>query len=76
MIYRFCGSLTTGATLELADGSRREVLLCPGHAYDLPEDHAWVRRMVKRGYLDPVPGYPAKKKTAKTAMPAAEKEKA
>lgn len=40
MTCKYCGRLVTGATLELADGSRREVLLCPGHVYDLPEDHA------------------------------------
>ena len=62
MTCKYCGRLVTGATLELADGSRREVLPCPGHVYDLPEDHAWVRRMVKRGYLDPVP----EQKTRKT----------
>lgn len=76
MTYTFCGRLTTGATLELADGSRREVLLCPGHACDLPEEHAWVKRMVKRGYLVPAPDSPAEKKTAKAATPAAAKEKA
>lgn len=76
MNYRFCGGLTTGATLEVAGGGLREVLLCPGHTYDLPEDHAWVRRMVKRGYLAPVPGHLAEKKTVKATMPVAEKEKA
>lgn len=76
MNYRFCGRLTTGATLELADGSRREVLLFPGHTCDLPEEHAWVKRMVKRGYLVPAPGHLAEKKTVKAMMPVAEKEKA
>lgn len=74
MNYRFCGNLTTGATLECADGSMREVTLCPGHACDLPEDHPWVKRMVRRGYLVPVPGGQTKKDTAKTAPPAAGKE--
>lgn len=76
MNYQFCGNLTTGATLELADGSMREVTLCPGHACDLPEDHPWVKRMVRRGYLVPVPGDQAKKDTAKTAPSAAGKEEA
>lgn len=55
MTYTFCGNLATGATLELADGSRHEVMLYPGHSYDLPENHPWVRRMIKRGYLAAVP---------------------
>lgn len=76
MNYRFCGNLTTGATLELADGSMREVMLCPGCVSDLPEDHLWVKRMVRRGYLVPVPDSQAKKDTAKTAPPAAGKEEA
>ena len=76
MRYKFLGHLTTGATLELTDGSAREVMLCPGCVSDLPEDHAWVRRMVRRGYLEPVPGGLAKKDTAKTAPPAAGKEEA
>ena len=75
MNYRFCGNLTTGATLELADGSMREVMLCPGCVSDLPEDHAWVRRMVRRGYLEPVPDNPAEKATTKAATSAAKEEK-
>ena len=39
-------------------------MLYPGHTYDLPESHPWVRRMVKRGLLAAVPGQ--KVKTAKT----------
>lgn len=74
MRYKFLGHLMTGATLECADGSRREVLLSPGHAYDLPDGHAWVERMVKRGYLEAMPDSQAKKDTAKTASPAAGKE--
>ena len=70
MNYQFCGNLTTGVTLECADGSMREVTLCPGHTFDLPEDHPWVKRMVRRGYLTPVPGNQVKKDTAKTAPPA------
>ena len=54
----------------------REVMLCPGSVSDLPEDHPWVKRMVRRGYLVPVPGGQAKKDTAKTAPPAAGKEEA
>ena len=73
MIYKFCGRLKTGATLELAGGGRREVLLYPGRTCDLPEEHPWVQRMVKRGYLAPMPGHPAQ---TETAMPPAEKENA
>lgn len=73
MIYKFCGRLTTGATLELAGGGRREVRLYPGRTCDLPEEHPWVQRMVKRGYLAPMPGHPAQ---TETAMPPAEKENA
>lgn len=75
MTYKFCGNLATGATLELAEGGRSEVMLYPGHTYDLPESHPWVRRMVKRGYLAAVPGQKAK--TAKTkAAPEQAKETA
>lgn len=71
MTYKYCGRIVTGASLELADGSRHDVLLYPGHVYELPEAHAWVRRMVRLGYLDPVP----EQKTRKTkAMPEQAKE--
>lgn len=64
MTYKFCGNLATGATLELESGGLCEIMLYPGHTYDLPESHPWVRRMVKRGLLAAVPGQ--KVKTAKT----------
>lgn len=76
MRYKFLGHLTTGATLECADGSRREVLLSPGHVHDLPDGHIWVKRMVKRGYLEPAPDGQVKKDTAKAAPPADGKEEA
>lgn len=49
------------------------MLLYPGRTCDLPEEHPWVQRMVKRGYLAPMPGHPAQ---TETAMPPAEKENA
>ena len=53
MIYKFCGRLTTGATLELAGGGRREVLLYPGRTCDLPEEHPWVQAYGQAG----LPGF-------------------
>lgn len=73
MTYKFCGNLATGATLELADGVQKEVMLYPGRSYELPEGHPWVQRMVKRGFLAAVPG--PKTKPAKTkAAPEPAKE--
>lgn len=65
MTYTFCGNLTTGATLELEGGGLCEIMLYPGQHCDLPENHPWVRRMVKRGLLAAVPGQKTRKtKTA------------
>lgn len=64
MTYTFCGNLATGATLEL-EGGLCEIMLYPGQNCDLPENHPWVRRMVKRGLLAAVPGQKTRKtKTA------------
>lgn len=65
MTYTFCGNLATGATLELEGGGLCEIMLYPGQNCDLPENHPWVRRMVKRGLLAAVPGQKTRKtKTA------------
>ena len=64
MTYKFCGNLATGATLELEGGGLCEIMLYPGHTYDLPESHPWVQRMARRGLLAAVPGQKAR--TAKT----------
>ena len=64
MTYKFCGNLATGATLEREGGGLCEIMLYPGHTYDLPESHPWVQRMARRGLLAAVPGQKAR--TAKT----------
>lgn len=45
----------SSASLRLDDGTPLEVTLHPGHVYDLPADHAYVRTLVARGFLVPRP---------------------
>lgn len=50
MNYLYCGP-ASGVTL--ADGA--EVLLWPGKAVALPEDHEYVKTLVALEYLKPLP---------------------
>ncbi|KFK91715.1 MULTISPECIES: hypothetical protein [unclassified Serratia (in: enterobacteria)] len=50
MNYLYCGP-ASGVTL--ADGA--EVLLWPGKAVALPEDHEYVKTLVALDYLKPLP---------------------
>lgn len=46
-------------TLRLDGAPDRDVTFHPGALMDLPEDHAYVRRLVARGLLTAVPVAPA-----------------
>ncbi|MCL1861787.1 MAG: hypothetical protein FWG52_09705 [Proteobacteria bacterium] len=67
MNYLYIGPMG-GVTLK-ADGSTCEVLLVPGKAVDLPENHEYTSMLLARGLLKPIA--PAKaagiKKTTKGA---------
>jgi len=45
-------------TLRLDGAPDRDVTFHPGGEIDLPEDHAYVRRLVARGLLTAVPAVP------------------
>lgn len=48
--YKYTGANTTGVTLEVND-EVLEVMLFPGRPAELSEEHPWVKRMVRRGFL-------------------------
>ena len=48
--YKYVGTTVTGATLD-TDKGVLEVMLFPGRSLELPEDHPWLMRMVRRGFL-------------------------
>jgi hypothetical protein len=48
----------SSATLRLADGTERDLILIPGRAYSLPDDHAYVAALAKQKLLAPVAAPP------------------